>query len=134
MSDPALPLEAAIVAKLKADAGVTALAGTRVYDSPPVSPTFPYVTIGPTQVLPDKADCIDGTEVFQQIDVWSRTSGSPGAKRLGAAVVAALDDQDLTVAGYSAVVFELQDAQYLLDPDGLTHHGVVNFRALLQLA
>lgn len=134
MSDPSLALQAAIVGALKADSGLLALVGTRVYDEVPVSPAFPYVTLGPVQVLPDKADCIDGVEIFPQIDAWSRTRGSPEAKRIGAAIVAALDDQDLTVSGSLVVVFELQSINYLRDPDGLTHHAAITFRALLQAA
>ena len=55
-------------------------------------------------------------------------------KKISKAVVAALDDQDLTVSGYSVIVFELNTVNYLRDPDGLTRHVALNFRALIQLA
>ncbi len=132
MSDPSLPLQAAVIAALKAGAGVGV--GTRVYDAVPPTPTFPYVSLGDMQVLPDKADCIDGTEVFVQIDAWSRAVGYPEVKGIGAAIVNALDDKPLTVTSYTNVVFEIQNIQYLRDPDGLTRHAALTFRALIQLA
>jgi hypothetical protein len=128
MSDPSLPLQAAIVAALKgAD-----IAGDRIYDSVPPSPTFPYVSISGSQVLPDKADCIDGTEVFLQIDAWSRAQGYPELMGVSASIVDALDDQALTVDGFHLVVLEMQVLNYLRDPDGLTRHAALTFRALLQ--
>lgn len=134
MSDPSLPLQLAIVAKLKGAGAITSLVATRIYDVAPTAPQFPYITLGDDQVLPDKADCIDGTEVFLQIDAWSRAPGYPEAKRIAAAVVAALDDQVLTVTGYTVIVFELQTVNYLRDPDGQTRHAALTFHALLQAA
>ncbi len=131
MSDPSYPLQIAIVAALKGDSPPAA---TRVYDAVPTSPQFPYVSLGDMQVLPDKADCIDGTEVFLQIDAWSRTIGYQEVKQMGAAIIRALDDKELTVTGYHLVVLELQSLNYLRDPDGLTRHAALTFRALLQLA
>jgi Protein of unknown function (DUF3168) len=92
MSDPSLELQAAIVSKLKNDAGVQAVVGQRVYDEVPPNPTFPYISIGDNQVLPDKADCIDGTEIFWQIDGWARDPTFPKTKSISKAVVAAMDD------------------------------------------
>lgn len=44
---PASALRAALYAALRADAPLTtALGGPRVYDVPPASPDFPYVTLG----------------------------------------------------------------------------------------
>jgi hypothetical protein len=135
MSDPSLALQVALVKALKDDSALTTLIGKRVYDSVPAT-GFPYVSLGADQVLPDKAGCIDGSEISVQIDAWSRTNGYAEVKRIGAAVSAALDDRPeaLDVGGYTVVVFELEASHYLIDPDGLTHHAALTFRALLQLA
>ncbi|UGX98234.1 DUF3168 domain-containing protein [Bradyrhizobium barranii subsp. barranii] len=131
MGDPSLPLQDALIKALRAD-GVLPIVGKRVYDQVQSAPTYPYVSLGDGQVLPDKAECIDGVEVSLQIDVWSRGVGYVEAKQIGAAIIAALDDQPLTVDGFNVTVFELADAQYLRDPDGLTRHGAITFRALLE--
>lgn len=132
MSDPSLELQAALVATLK---GVSPMiAEGRIYDQPPEMPPFPYVTLGDCQVLPDKAGCIDGVEVYPQIDVWSRAVGFPETKAIAAAVKAALDDQPLSLNGFAVVVFEHQSTHYLRDPDGLTRHAAIVFRGLIQPA
>jgi|SRR6185503_11429246 len=134
MSDPSYPIQVAIVSALKADAGVAAIISNRVYDTVPEKPQFPYVTLGDMQVLPDKADCIDGSELSIQIDGWSRAVGYPEVKRLGSAVVAALDDAEIPINGHVAVVFELQSVNYVRDPDGVTRHAIITFHALTEPA
>lgn len=131
MRDPSLPLQDALIKALRAE-GVLPIVGERVYDQVQSKPTYPYVSLGDGQVLPDKAECIDGVEVSLQIDVWSRGVGYVEAKQIGAAIIEVLDDQPLTVDGFNVTVFELSDAQYLRDPDGLTRHGAITFRALLE--
>jgi len=98
----------------------------------PANPTFPYISVGDNQVLPDKADCIDGTEIFWQFDGWTRSHTGPEEKQISKAVVAAIDDQDLTLSGYAAIVVELNTINYLHDPDGITRHVAINFRFLIQ--
>jgi hypothetical protein len=134
MLDPSVQLHAAIVAALKAVGALPDVVGARVYDDPPTVPTFPYVTLGDCQVLPDKAACYDGTECYPIIDVWSRNPGYGEAKAIAAAVIAKLDDQTANIAmdGFAAVVFERHDYRTLRDPDGLTRRVNMTFRALIQ--
>lgn len=133
MSDPSLPLQAALFTALKGNIGQAV--GSRIYDEPPANtpPQFPYVTLGDCQVLPDKADCIDGVEAFPIIDVWSRKVGYAETKTITAAIVDQLDDKELSVTGFQVIVFELQSVQYLRDPDGLTRHASITFRSLMQV-
>jgi hypothetical protein len=131
MSDPSLELQTAIVTKLKANAGVVAAVGNRVYDNVPPNASFPYISLGDSQVLPDDADCIDGTEVFFNLDGWSRDLRFPECKTISKAIVACLHNQPLTVAGYDAIVFEMNNISYLRDPDGITRHVALSFRALI---
>jgi hypothetical protein len=131
MSDPALELQGAIVAALKVAAALQATVGSRVYDAVPAAAAFPYVSLGPCQVLPDKAACVDGAEVILQIDAWSRAVGFPEVKAIAKAVVGALDDQPLTVPDHDVIVFEHQETRYLRDPDGQTQHAALIFRALV---
>lgn len=140
MSDPSLEVQGAIVAALKTVGVLPAVVGdspTRypgVYDTAPPNAMFPYITLGDCQVLPDKAGCIDGAELFLQIDAWSRSVGYPEVKNIAKAIKAKLDDQPLTVAGFSVVIFEHESTQYLRDPDGLTRHAAITFRSLIQPA
>lgn len=132
MSDPSLPLQDALIRALRAPGVLPAVIGARVYDQVPSTPTYPLVSLGDGQVLPDKAECIDGVEVFLQIDVWSRKVGYAETKEIAAAVIDALDDQALTVTGFDVIVFELSGVQYMRDPDGLTRHAAITFRSLIE--
>jgi hypothetical protein len=130
VSDPSLALQKAMVGAMRNM--VPPVSGGRIYDQVPAQPVFPYVTVGDVQVLPDKADCIDGSETFPQVDVWTRSTGYPETKQIATDVLAALDDQPLDVDGFNLVVFEFTEVRYLRDPDGLTRHGVLTFHGLLQ--
>ena len=132
MSDPSLELQAAIVGRLKGDSGVQAVIGQRVYDEVPTNPTFPYVSIGDNQVLPDDAECIDGREIFWQLDGWARDPHFPTVKQISKAVDAALHNLPLTITGYNNIVCELSTTSYLHDPDGITRHVAMTYRFLIQ--
>lgn len=136
MSDPSYELQQAMFTALKNNIGPEV--GPRVYDQvpapvpPATTATFPYVTIGDGQVLPDKADCIDGTEIFTQVDVWSRATGYPEAKTIVKKILLALDDKPPPMTGFTAVLFEIENIQYLRDPDGLTRHVALMFHTRIQ--
>jgi hypothetical protein len=132
MNDPSLPLQGALVTALKADVDVAAIVADRVYDMPPgPTPTFPYVSWGSAQVLPEKFDCIEGTEIHLTIDAWSRQPGYPEVKRIADAVISAIDEQPPTISGFSVLELQLEQVNYLADPDGLTRHASIVFRALI---
>jgi len=128
--DPALPLQKALVAKLTADPTITGMVGTRVYDAVPMDATKPYVSFGPFQMLPEHGDCLDGGETFIQLDAWARGPDTVEAKRLGAAIAICLDETALTLDNNRLVLLEIDQTQYLRDPDGITAHCVVSLRAL----
>lgn len=138
MTSAVLELQGAIVALLKADAGVTAIVGARVFDHVPRSATgqvtasFPFVGIAGWSDESGNVDCIDALDVTVDIDCWSRDVGFPEAHRLAAAVRAALDDADLTLADNAAVYFRHRSTRTLRDPDGLTSHAVLTFEAALE--
>lgn len=130
MIDPSLALQRAIVTILNADADVKALIDLRVFDDVPPNVDFPYVSFGPSQDTSDDADCITGYEVFQQIDVWSRELGFDECKTVSHAVRKALH---LTTITQDGMTFEIEHrfTNTNRDPDGLTSHGVLSFRALI---
>lgn len=132
MSDASLILQGAIVTALKADASVAALVGVRIYDDPPAAPTFPYLQIGTSQILPQIAEGYDGADEVITIDGWSRATGQPEIKRIGAAVNAALNAAALSLAGFRLIEIVPEQTQYMRDPDGITHHGVFVFRARVE--
>ena len=126
MTDPGLELQGAIVAALKA----SAVAGGRIYDQVPQSTDFPYVSIGEMQVIDDDAEYVGGVEVYATLHVWSRAAGKPEAANIAAAVRGAIHEQDLRLPFWRLVEIRHQSTRLMTDPDGITAHGVMTFRAL----
>lgn len=131
MSDPSLDLQKAIIQHLKDDGAVNALVAQRIYDNVPAATPFSYISYGSDQVLQDDVSCITAYEVSIQIDVWSRSVGQPDMKRIAGAVRASLHDADLTLDNHALVLLEHEQTRYLQDPDGLTSHGALTFKALV---
>lgn len=131
MSDPSLPLQRAYYERLKAEIPEVA---ERVYDSIPASTAFPYIQIGDIQVISDGAGCIDSTEVYVTVHVWSRAQGQVENRRISGNARTALHEWLPDLPGFSIVEHEHRDTRTLDDPDGITSHGVMTFRALIDPA
>jgi hypothetical protein len=138
MNDPSLPLHDAIVAKLKATPAVAAFVNVRVYDAVPDAAlrasssngaAWPYLAMGSPQVMPTKYQCVDGAQVFFPVHAWAKGPQSVGVKQLVNAAVAALDEAQLVLAGHRLVIFEIDQVEFVPDPDPEIQHGVMMFRA-----
>lgn len=132
--DPSAEMQRAVVVRLKAHAGTTALISDRVYDHAPQDVIFPYVSIGNFQSVDDSAECIDGVEIFMDLHVWGRKTGQIEAKEIASAVRAALHEFSPTLADPFAMVgnIEHRTTRMMGDPDGKTTHGVLTFRAFVE--
>jgi hypothetical protein len=130
--DFGLAIQAALVARLKAHAGVTGLVSARVYDEPPQNPTFPYVRIGGIEVAPLRADCARAATVTFSIEAHSRpVSGRVVSAQCLEAVVAALDGFALSVAGFTTVSLRWRVSNVTQNDDGQSYTGVSVFTAVL---
>lgn len=127
-------LQIALIAALRADAGVTGYLSQKIWDNAPAGSAFPYITLGPAQELDDSADCIDGVECYQQIDIWTQEDGSQlTAKQICGAVRKALHGADLALADpYGLLLIEVEGSRVMGDPDDKIAHGIVNVRALVE--
>lgn len=136
MSEPSLALQRSIYAKLTTAPTLSGLIGTRVYDRVSPSATFPYVRIGNDQSVAEAQDCAEeSVEVFAQIDVFSRNQGKTEAKNIAGAIVRTLSSADLTLeSGYELQEIHHASTLFVDDPDGLSTHAIINFRALIETA
>ncbi|SEQ64371.1 DUF3168 domain-containing protein [Thalassovita taeanensis] len=97
-------LQAAVYQHLLADAAVTGLVGTAVYDALPAG-TLPstYVSLGP-EVVRDRSDKTGaGAEHEVTVSVVTDAAGYQGAKAVAGAVSDALVDADLVLSRGSLV-------------------------------
>lgn len=125
-------LQKAIYAALTA---APALAGGNVFDQVPDSNPFPRITIGDEQVIDDGTTCRAGWEVYADVHCWSRpTTGSKlEVKALAAAVVVRITG--ITgITGFALADIGHETTRIFRDPDGLTEHAVITFRALIDPA
>lgn len=132
MADRSLELAAAVYATLAGNAALTAvLGGTgRIHDHVQPGSPLPYVTIGDGQAADYGGSDVDAQEHTLTIDCWSETPSSLELRRIMAAVRAALHDADLTLSAGRCANIRQESSQTLRDPDGITHHGVLRFRAV----
>lgn len=130
MADRTVEIQKAFVAILKADAGVAALVGARVYDKVPEATAFPYLSLGVVSGVPFDAEGLRGMQHIFDVHVWSRTVGAVECRRICAAVNEALHWAALTLDGGASVFCRATSRRDMDDPDGVTTHGVVTFEIL----
>lgn len=126
MHDASLPLQAALVARLRA--ALPALAG-RVHDRAPPEVAFPFVQFGASQSVPEAEGCLDLATCHLTLHVWSRAVGAVEARGFAAAIAAALTDWTPELTGVACDDLRVTSIQIMADPDGLTTHGVVQVEA-----
>lgn len=133
MANPDLELQGAIVARLKARAGLTAKVAQRIYDRPPTNAPFPYVEYGESQVIRDDVGCLKSNLIYVTIHVWSQYSGGfKELKEIIHEVVEALDEAPLVLPSHRLISIARQDTRHFKDPDEVTTHGVVEFVARVE--
>jgi hypothetical protein len=131
MPTAATALRAAIYDALVADGALSALlGGPKVYDEAPGDATFPYVTLGEARMADASTACEAGLEHQLMLHAWSRQGGHREAHEIAGALLQALDDAPLTLAGYDLVILRFALADIRREPDGRTYHALVRFRAL----
>ncbi len=135
-----LSLQTLLYETLRDDLAVKAFVAGRVYDKVPatngvVTATFPYISFGPCDYVPDDADCIVGGEYSVQVDVWSRGVGYPECKNICDAVKKALHKQPLNFGAASpdAVVdINVESVRFMRDADGITSHGIITVAVMVE--
>jgi hypothetical protein len=129
----AAALRAAIHEALVADAPLNALLGApRVYDEPPPSVVFPYVTLGEARVIDWSTGTESGEEHQLTLHAWSRQGGHREAHLIAGALLQALDDAPLTLADHRLVNLRFALADIRREKDGRTYHALVRFRAVTE--
>ena len=126
-------LRAAIHDALIADAAlVNLLGGPKIYDEPPRSTAFPYVTLGEARMADFSAGSEPSEEHQLTLHAWSRQGGHREAHLLAGALLQALDDAALTLADHNLINFRFAVADVRREADGRTYHALVRFRAVTE--
>ncbi len=122
---PTAALQAAVVKALNAKFDGRA----KVYDRVPTKLALPYITIGTIETN-DDSHCDAAWECFVTCHSWSDKVGKPEINQLNSDIAEALG-LEIDVAGFVCVLGEFQTADSFVEGDGLTMHGVVRCRYLI---
>jgi hypothetical protein len=118
---------------LKGDVDVASQVDGRVYDHMPATADYPSITIGPSDFSPEDAECIIGRRETLQIDCWVQQAGRLWpARELVDAVKNALHEPVTDLVQHALVVMRVTLARVVLDPDGVTAHGIVQVTAQIE--
>jgi hypothetical protein len=136
--DPIYELKAAIIARLRADASVSAFVGNRIYDRPPAgSITPPYVSLGPWDATTDDAECIDAVEINGQIDVWSwganEAFGSAEASKIAGAIRKSLHEAEFSLTENALATMTHRITRMQRESDGATNRAIVTITAFVEV-
>jgi len=127
-------LQQAIFNRLNVTAITNLVAG--IYDHVPQpidsadDTAFPYIVIGAVRVSEDDTDDVLGFDARAEVHVWSRQRGRKQTKEIQDAIYARLHRADLTITGYHSISCDHEFSESVVDADGLTRHGVQQFRIL----
>lgn len=129
MTIASVALRAAIHDALVSDGALVALlGGTKIYDAPPRTAAFPYVSLGETRVLESSSE--GDLEHQLTLHAFSRQGGQKEAHMIAGALLGALDDAPLALADHRLVNLRFSMADIRREADGRTYHAVVRFRAV----
>jgi len=131
MSIHQFALQTAIFTLLSADNNLTSTLGASVFDDVPEETAYPYVQIGEDTAIDYSTKDLNGSDVSVNLDVWSRYRGSLEAKNIMDRIHTLLHDSSLSVAGANFINMRFEFSDIIRDPDGITRHGVMRFRAIM---
>ena len=134
-ADHAGPLVAALIARLKADAGVRAVLGVapRVWDRAPAEAGEPFLTLGPVESRPVRGlGC--GVEHRLTLTCSSTFHGVEEARAAIAAARACLDDSRPEIEGLRVVSLTATMAETFHGRGFARAYGVLRLRAVTEEA
>lgn len=135
MSAPGLELQKAVFETLAGDAAlVAALGGAKIHDLAPADVALPYLTFGQTRVYDWSTATESGSEHLFTLHVWSRAGGRKQALDIMDLVHTRLHDAELVLDAHDLVNLRQEYAETRYEEDLGVHHGIVRFRAAIEIA
>ena len=110
---------------------ITSTLSCGVYDDVPQDASYPYIAIGEENTTEYDTKDLDGGEQAINIEVWSQYKGSKETKQIMDKIHDLLHNSNLTVTGFNLINLRFEFSDIMRDPDGITRHGVMRFRAII---
>ena len=129
MSVGQFALQSSIYTALNVSA-ITSTLACGVYDEVVEGNSYPFITLGEETAIDYSTNNLVGAETTINIHVWSRYKGSKQTKQILDKIHDLLHDVSLTVSGVNLINLRFEYSDIMRDPDGITRHGVMRFRAI----
>jgi hypothetical protein len=130
MSVGQFQLQTAIYTALNVSA-ITSTLSCGVYDEVIEGNTYPFITLGEETTIDYSTKTATGGETTINIHIWSQYKGSKQTKEIMDKVHDLLHDSNLSVTGFNLINLRFEYSDIMRDPDGITRHGVMRFRAII---
>ena len=131
MSIGQFALQTTIYSTLSSDNTLTSTLGSGVYDEVVEGATYPFVALGEETAIDYGTKDINGGETTINVHIWSQYKGSKETKQIMDRIHDLLHDSNLSVTGFNLINLRFEFSDILRDPDGVTRHGVMRFRAII---
>ena len=131
MSIGSFALQSSVYSTLSNDNTLSSTYGASVFDVPEDT-SYPYITIGEDNISEFGTKDLDGTTSTMTIHIWSEYKGSKETKQIMDRIHDLLHDSSLSVSGFNLINMRFEFSDIMRDPDGITRHGVMRFRAELR--
>lgn len=132
MTEPSLPLQAAIRARLVASSAVTSIIPASAIVDRNATPALDHsIVIGEGQTVPDAGISRERHYVFTDLHIWRKEPGLVGSKQAVGAIRDALNDGPLLVSGYHVADLHIASTRFLRDPGGQHSHAVLSLECRL---
>ena len=124
-------IQSAIYSRLNGDSNLTNTLSAGIYDEVQEGNSYPFVSMGRDGSIDYSTKDVDGSEYTINLDIWSQYKGSKETKQFMDRIHDLLHDYSLSVTGFNLVNLRFEFCDVLVDPDGITRHGVMRFRAII---
>ena len=131
MSIGQFALQTAIYSTLSNDNNLTSTLGAGVFDEVTEGATYPFVALGEETAIDYGTKDLVGGETTINIHIWSQYKGSKETKNIMDRIHDLLHDSDISVSGFNLINLRFEYSDIMRDPDGVTRHGVMRFRAII---
>lgn len=129
MSIGQFQLQSAIYTALNVNS-ITNTLNCGVYDEVVEGNSYPFITLGEETAIDYSTNNLVGAETTVNVHIWSRYKGSKETKEIMDKIHDLLHDVSLTVTGVNLINLRFEYSDIMRDPDGITRHGVMRFRAI----
>ena len=109
--------------------------GRDVYDDFPENMSMPYIIVGEIEGRDWSDKFVPGQEIVASIHVWSKYPGKKEVAEIMDEILQALSLEPLSLGeAFRAVCQSLDLSEIIVDIDGITRHGILKFRYLIEEA